>query len=66
MYVRVERLRFLQESIEKNITENSFSINYKNLKSTLHTTDADDDLKIFNEINKYLKILFLSYEYKKN
>lgn len=50
MHVRFKRLRFLQGLTEKNITENSFSTNYTNLKSTYDTNDADDNFKTFNEI----------------
>lgn len=49
-YIHFERLRFLQKSIEKNITESSFCTNDENPKRALDINDENKAFKTPNEM----------------
>ncbi|XP_060864621.1 uncharacterized protein LOC132940846 [Metopolophium dirhodum] len=49
-YIHFERLRFLQKSIEKNITESSFCANDENSKRSADTNDENEAFKSPNNI----------------
>jgi hypothetical protein len=49
-YIHFERLRFLQKSIEKKITESSFCANDENSKRSADTNDENETLLITSNI----------------
>lgn len=73
-YIHYERLKFLQKSIEKNITERSFCTNDENPKRTPDTNDENKTFKTPNEMQRTSKTIiktkssgqtFCSYTKKK-